>query len=97
MAQVGLKAFLWALLCIVLMLMLTGIIQLKPDGYACAGGWESGFQERVEIFRVGPVRIGTYPYTRTCPEERRYDPSDVEACKDTGFCTLPKSTFRYAQ
>lgn len=86
------KVLLIALAIIIVLLFSTGLVSVKSEGFACAGGWVTGFQERTEVFHYGPVRIFAYPFKRECPEERRYDPSDIEACQDTGFCTLPKTS-----
>ena len=75
-----------------LMLFATGLISVRKDGYACAGGWDVAFRDRVEVFHYGPLHIYNYPFTRECIEERRYDPDDVQSCIDTGFCTLPEET-----
>lgn len=88
MAQVGLKSLLIAIAIILALLFATGLISLKPDGYACAGGWDTGFRERVELVHFGPLHVYGYPFTRECEEQRRYDPNNVQSCIDTGFCTV---------
>lgn len=88
MAQVGLKSLAIAIGIILVLLFATGLISLKADGYACAGGWDTGFRERVELVHFGPLHVYGYPFTRECEEQRRYDPNNVESCIDTGFCTI---------
>lgn len=85
------KVLLGALAVVALLLFSTGLVALKKDGYACAGGWEVGFEERQELFHYGALHIYGYPFTRECPEQRRYDPNDVQSCVDTGFCTISDS------
>lgn len=88
MTQVPFKSFFIALAVITLLLFATGIIAFKQDGYACAGGWDVGFRKKVELLHFGPVHIFGYPFTRECEQRRRYDPSNVQSCVDTGFCSL---------
>lgn len=82
------KVLLIAFGIITVLLFSAGIIRVKADGYACAGGWDIAFREREEVFHYGPLHVYAYPFTRECSEERRYDPDNVGACIDTGFCTL---------
>lgn len=73
---------------LLVMLFSTGILAVKKDGYACAGGWQTGFHEREEIFHYGSLHLYAVPFKRECPLERRYDPDDVQSCINTGFCTI---------
>lgn len=91
MAMVGLKSFVLAFIVIIIFLFATGMVSVKPDGYACAGGWDTGFRDRVELVHFGPLRVYGYPFTRECDEQRRYDPNNVESCVDTGFCSVRMS------
>ena len=86
------KVLLLSFAVIIIFLFSAGIINLKADGYACAGGWDTAFREKVEVFHYGFVHLYAVPFTRECDPDRRYDPDDVEACQDTGFCTLPEDT-----
>ncbi len=83
------KVLLIAFGIILLFLFSVGLVSIKADGYACAGGWEVGFQERVEVFHYGPIRFNAIPFKRECPVDRRFDPNNIDACVATGFCTLP--------
>lgn len=86
------KVLLLTLGIVVVFLFSTGILVIKKDGYACAGGWVTGFQDPVEIFHYGFLRINAVPFKRECPDGRRYDPDNVQACVNTGFCTLPETS-----
>lgn len=86
------KMMLVALAVVVMFLFATGLVAVKKDGYACAGGWDVAFRDKVEVFHYGSLHLYAHPFTRECDELRRYDPDDVQSCIDTGFCTLPEST-----
>lgn len=91
MAQVGLKSLLVAMGIIFMFLFATGIVRVKSKGYACAGGWDTGFRERVELVNIGFLHVYAFPLTRECDEERRYNPDDVQSCVDTGFCRIDEA------
>lgn len=76
---------------VIMFLFATGILNIKQDGYACAGGWDVSFRDKVEVFHYGPVHIHAVPFTRECSPERRYDPDNIDACVATGFCATDEA------
>lgn len=88
MTQLGLKPYIWMLGFLLVLLFSTGILKIKPDGYACIGGWDTGFQEKTILLHFGPLHIYGYPFTRECPEDRRYDPNNVDSCISSRFCRV---------
>lgn len=80
--QAPLRALLFSIGIIIVLLLLTGVISYQKTDYQCLNGRKLKFEEKVQLFNVGGLKVYGFPIKYDCPSDEQYNANDLYKCDD---------------